>query len=381
MSDAPAPEGAGPVQGAARFAARWFDGRTAESREVGLELGPAGVIVTPADDAARLWGFDELVLVRGGRPAEPVQLERRSTPMEVLVVADDRFLELLRAALPAGTRLAHAGAGPIRAKFVLGLVAAAAAVLAVAYLWVVPSFSRFVADRVPEAWERSFGDAVLAQLDVPQQKVTEPRIVASAAGLHSRLIRASRGRVRASRLLVVRSDQVNAFAVPGGTVVVTTGLLRALRAPEELAAVIAHELGHVGEHHPMRAVARQLSMGALLGLIAGDQSALSGALRTAGDLGGLAYSRDDERAADDLATALLARVGLSPAALADALESIMEAAPRTAGVSFLSTHPAPSERIERIRAAARTAAEPRETSTYEQVAWRVMKRALADSGR
>jgi len=362
-------------------AARWFDGLTAESRDVDIALGPEGLTLTPAEGPPRSWPYGELVLMRGGSRGEPVQLERRSAPVEVLVVHDDRFLDRLRAALPAGTRLSRSGGSPITVKVVLALFAAAAALITLCYVWIVPALSRFAADRVPEPWERSFGDNVVAQFVPPEDRVAETAVAGPAVALHARLAASADGRARDSRLVVTRSDVVNAFAVPGGTVVVTTGLLRALRTPEELAAVLAHELGHVDAHHPMRAVARQLSLGALMGLVAGDHSALSGVLRTAGELGGLAYSRNDERAADDRAMALLARSGISPEALARALESLSLAAPNLSSASFLSTHPAPRERLDRLRAAAGALAVRPRGEAIDVAGWRAMKHALEDSTR
>ncbi len=67
----------------------------------------------------------------------------------------------------------------------------------------------------------------------------------------------------------------------------TTGLLRAMRTPDELAAVYAHEWGHVKRRHVMRSILRQASLQLLLSLVAGDPSALSNGLRTAGELGRL----------------------------------------------------------------------------------------------
>jgi len=370
--------------GSARFAARWFDGVTPEPREAVAEPDAGGVTVAPVMGASRHWRFDELVLVRGGSAAGPVQLERRGTPVEVLIVDDARFLAVLRSALPPGTQLAHAGGGtPVSWRLVLGLFAAAAALVAAAYLWIVPAFARFAADRVPAQWERSFGDVVVAELAPPEQRVTDPRITAPVQALHARLAASATGWARASRLVVLREPTANAFATPGGMVTVTTGLLGTLGSSDELAAVLAHELAHLEAHHPMRAVVRQLSLGALLALVAGDHSALSGALRTAGELGGLAYSRADERTADDLGMALLERNGIAPEALARALESLSRTRPGATGASFLSTHPAPRERIERIRAAARRADEGRgeEQPVHAAAAdgWRRMREALADS--
>jgi TonB family protein len=144
--------------------------------------------------------------------------------------------------------------------------------------------------------------------------------------------------------------------------------------------VIAHEHGHIRHGHVMRAITRRLSLGLLLGLVAGDQSALSGGLRAAGELGELSFSREHEREADDQAIELLARSGASPIALADALESIRKrAAPGGIPLGFLSTHPAPAERRARIRAAAASFTSHADGPAWRAGAgWQEMKAALAE---
>jgi predicted Zn-dependent protease len=365
----------------AAFDARHFDGLTPESRPVRARVAPDGVWLE--DEAgARRWELAELVLVRGDARGEPVQLERRSDPVEVLIVPDRAFLAALRAALPAGARLTKRGAWTPPARAVAGLVLAAVALILVIYRFAIPALADFAADHVPAAWERSYGEAVLAELAPEQDRVAEPAVRRPAETIHRLLAARAGERASDTRIVVLRSSIANAFAVPGGNVVVTTGLLRTLESPDELAAVIAHEHGHIRRGHVMRAIMRRLSLGVLLGLVAGDHSALSGGLRAAGELGALSYSREHEREADDEAIVLLERCGASPLALADALDHIGRAAPSGVVPGFLSTHPAPAARRLHIRAAAASFAAPAAAPAWRSnVGWQEMKAALAsDAG-
>jgi predicted Zn-dependent protease len=145
-------------------------------------------------------------------------------------------------------------------------------------------------------------------------------------------------------VIVARLPIANAFAAPGGIIVVTTPLIRILSGPDELAAVLAHEMMHVRHRHPTRALFARLSIDVLVGIIAGDASALGRSAKIAGDLGALAYGRADETEADRDAAALLVRAGVPPLALIDALESMERESRSGIGVSFLSTHPSTPER-------------------------------------
>lgn len=366
----------------AGFEARHFDGHTAEPRPATASVDALGVRVVGADGAARIWPFGELTLMRGDARDEPVQLERRADPIEVLIVPDRAFLGLLRSAMPAGTRLVKSGGRSPSLRVVAALLLAAIALIAALYRFAIPALADFAAGHVPPEWERSYGAAVLSALAPEHERARDPRLLRPPREILRGLDAPGAVPAGGERLIVLRSEVPNAFAVPGGTVLVTTGLLRAVRSSDELAAVLAHEEGHVRRGHVMRAVVRRLSMGVLLGLVAGDQSALSGVVRTAGELGELTYSREYEREADDEALALLARLGVPPLALADALESITRGSSSALTLGFLSTHPAPEERRARIRAAAASRGTPGGESPWRLGAgWEEMKAALAETSR
>ena len=353
--------------------ARHFDGRSAESRPAEVRIGADGLLVEAGGDPAR-WPFAELVLVRGDRAGEPVQLERRSQPVEVIVVDAPGFLRELRAVLPKHVRLRGDGHGLPAAKLLVGIAIAGLALLFALWRFGIPALADLAADRIPREWEAGYGRSMIAEFQKAHPPVTSPALRRPVSLVQDALAPPAAG--AADRFVVLRDDLPNAFALPGGHIVLTTGLLEALRSPDELAAVFAHEWGHVERRHVLRNIFRQASLQLLLAIVAGDQSALSGTLRTAGELGSLSYSRDYEREADDEAMALLAAHGTSPTALAEALASIRTASGEKGTLGFLSTHPAPAERIERIERAAARMPVHGESGWRDAAAWGAMKQAL-----
>jgi len=335
--------------------------------------------VTTPGEAPVLWPFAELTLVRGQSRDEPVQLERRAVPVQVVIVRYPAFRSELLAAIPRGTRLR--GSGGLRVGVPALFVALALLVLAglAAWRFGVPALADALTDRVPRDWERQFGEQVVADFAPPARQVQDSVVTGPVRQLFDRLRASGATGIEPTTLVVARDEMVNAFAAPGGAVVVTTGLLRALRSPDELAAVLAHEAGHVRRRHALRGLLRQASFQVLLGLVAGDASALSSGLQVAGALSGLSFSREDEREADLDALGSLARAALPPRALASALESIRGASPGGPELGFLSTHPSTADRVERIERARLQLPHGgvREVVTPEQ--WRAMKAALPDS--
>jgi predicted Zn-dependent protease len=368
--------GGGPPE----WTARHFDGRTARPHAARVRLDASGLMVVSESGASRLWRFDELRITRGDRRDEPVQIELSGEPVEAVIVEDRGFLTALRLALPPGARVKGAGGMRLTLGVVLGLALALGLMMVLAWRWGIPALAKVAAGHVPVEWESRIGRAVVDELAPSVLRVTDPAVTDPVEAIHARIAGHGTAGAPGSRVLVARLPIVNAFAAPGGTVVVTTRLIQALGGAEELAAVLAHEVAHVALRHPVEGLMTRLSSGALLALIAGDGSALSQAMQVAGELGALSHSRAEEAEADQAAAKLLADAGVSPRALARALDSMGRGGPKGLGASFLSTHPAPAERraqIERLAARARVRdAEP----VLDPEAWSRLLAAVQRAG-
>ena len=116
------------------------------------------------------------------------------------------------------------------------------------------------------------------------------------------------------RIQVVDAPQINAFALPGGQIVVYTGLLRKAARPEQVAGVIAHEMAHVTLRHGLRGIAKQVGVLVGVQVLTGDLSGLAAQVATAAISN--AYSRDAEREADAEGARMLAAAGIDPVLIA-----------------------------------------------------------------
>ncbi len=161
--------------------------------------------------------------------------------------------------------------------------------------------------------------------------------------------------------LVLNSDEINAFATPSGLVFVTRGLLRCCRNEDALAAVLAHEIGHIQLRHGMDAIQKARVTEALT-TIAAEGAKTFGSREVAAltqTFGGTitditntminkGYARSSEYEADRTAIALLRRVGYNPNGLEEML-TMMKKNLKAGGFDFVKTHPAPDDRIAEIR--------------------------------
>lgn len=155
---------------------------------------------------------------------------------------------------------------------------------------------------------------------------------------------------------VVRSDVPNAFALPGGKVFVTAGLMRRMEDEGELAAVLAHEIGHVAALHNVQQLQTQMGasvLAQLAGVVIGGekgQAAEAGA-QIASNMLLLKYSREDEYQADEIGIRYLARANRNPYGMVDLLTTLQELSESEPSriENMFQTHPLTSERIERAR--------------------------------
>jgi Zn-dependent protease with chaperone function len=158
------------------------------------------------------------------------------------------------------------------------------------------------------------------------------------------------------RLTLVHSDIVNAYALPGGQVVVYTGLLRKLQTPEALAALLAHESTHVNSRHSMRSLLRSGANGLLVSIIFGDATGISGALAgNLQNLNGLQYSRSLETEADEKGMDLMRRNGVPPQGMVQLMKTLEKEGDIPDELSFLSSHPLTKNRIKRAERYAKKA--------------------------
>ena len=144
---------------------------------------------------------------------------------------------------------------------------------------------------------------------------------------------------------------VNAFALPGGPIFITEGLLRQLRSEAELAGVLGHEIGHViARHSSERLAKQQLTQGLLGALIVGSGDYSTAQIgQVVGSMINMSYGREDEIESDALGIRIMVEAGYDPRGMVRVMEVLAKASGGSRQPEFMSTHPAPENRAERIR--------------------------------
>ncbi|MCU7547690.1 M48 family metallopeptidase [Chitinophagaceae bacterium LB-8] len=149
------------------------------------------------------------------------------------------------------------------------------------------------------------------------------------------------------RVTLLKRNEVNAYALPGGQIVVYSGILNKIKTPEALAALLAHESTHVNEQHSLKSLLRSAANGIIISVIFSDATGISGALvSNVENLNGLRYSRMLETEADEKGMELLLKNEVSVDGMRQLMKTTLQKIEDIpSSLSFLSSHPLTKERI------------------------------------
>lgn len=328
----------------------FFDGKRAKADVIPVAIGPDG-FEARAGEAAGLYRKGEIRLIAKSGNGDYLHLALNSPDGAMVAIRDQpQALEWLRAAglLP---RSPWSGT-PLWAKSA-ALVGFLAAFCAFMYGYGLDALANAAVRALPSGIDRALGGSAAKALG---PKLAQPRDTAALRALEksAALVRMLRpGYGDSVRILIARDSSVkNAFAFPGGAIVVYTGMLRMLETQEEWMGLLAHEGGHLHLRHGTRQIVRSGLLGVGMAMLFGDVSGASSVLLdNAGNLAALGYSRRDEAEADAFALAALGGRGYATSGLASLLRKFLRFRELPGWAAFLSTHPATAERVRAVETA------------------------------
>ena len=207
---------------------------------------------------------------------------------------------------------------------------------------------KWAVDRIPLEWEQRLGQSAYQDFLLQQTVIKDGPSVSAVQEISQRLIAHIPNNPYMFEISVVKNDVVNAFALPGGYVVVFTGLLGQAQSGEEVAGVLSHEFNHVLQRHGLERIVKQLGVVAMLGIILGDQQGLAGVMKQVSvELLSLQFGRTQETEADVTGLQLLQRSQIDPAGMITFFQRLSEK--EEGRVEWLSTHPMSAGRAARLK--------------------------------
>lgn len=362
---------------------RYFDGCSAQPVPVVVSFGERSlVILTYEGEAIAHWPLATLRAISARREAV-AQFAPAPDSEERLMLEDREMVAAIEAVCPRLYRRETDRRGGGRAVFwAFGAVGAVVGLV----LWILPALATQLAPLIPPEREQRIGDAVVSQIqsvlnaagDTVPGFCRAPEGVAALDRMTERL-EAEVDLPYPLRVSVLDHGMVNAFAAPGGRVVLFRGLIDRAESPEEVAGVLAHEIGHVVTRDPTVGVLRTAGTAGILGLMVGD-------VLGAGVLVGVTelmlnadYRREVEARADRTAYAILADAGLPTDPFAGFFRRLADRHGDTRGVlRYFSSHPALEDRA-RAAAAADDGRPTRYTPVLPDQGWVALRGICRDT--
>jgi predicted Zn-dependent protease len=343
----------------------YFDGRSNHKRRVVLRFHE-GIEIVEDGAVADIWPYAAIRRVDG--PTGSLRLSSTSAlPLARLQVEDAAAAEIAK----RHCATLDSGAGERRQtwRIVVWSLAAACSIMGFA-LYGIPYAADRIAPFVPAALERRMGEA----LDTQVRAMFDGKVCTGAEG-QAAFTQLVDGLKTAAGMNVdfdahVLSARVpNAFALPGGKIYLLDGLLQRAQSPDEVAGVLAHEIGHVSHRDGVRRLIQTGGTSFLMGLLFGDVTGAGAVIFVGRAMVDASYSRDQEHAADAFAVEVMHRLGRSPKPMGELLLRVASPHEKKS-LSILAGHPMSEARLAEMTRQDRPATGP-ELLTPAQ--WQALK--------
>lgn len=236
-----------------------------------------------------------------------------------------------------------------RHRVVWGLVSGAVLAVVLGLWFGSDLLVELAVSRIPAEWEQKLGESAYREFLAGQDVMKEGPAVDAVKEMTQRLAGQVPNNPYRFDVTVVKSDVVNAFALPGGYIVVFTGLMKKAESPEEVAGVLAHELNHVLQRHGLERIIKQMGFVAVVSIVLGNPPGLGGIMKQLGiELMALKFGRAQETEADMTGLQLLYQAKINPEGMITFFQRLAE---KDEGrVEWLSTHPMSSARADHLKA-------------------------------
>ncbi len=329
---------------------QFYQGVKPVAQRVEVHLEEATLRLSFTDSGSRadtIWIVNQINPDQTAHDGRLILSYGRPKPDQYLELMDENALQVLSQRYPwvkwtRETKGANKRAlVVIGSAFLLGIV-----LLAIGYFFFVPRLADRVASGVPKEWETDLASKMKGEL-IRNELVDSAKSVLLDSFFGAMQIKTAYD----IRFYFLKDSVVNAFAIPGGSIVVYQGLFDRIENYESLAGLIGHEFTHVEKRHSLKSMFRSVSTYMILALVFGDLTGISGVLlENANSIQNLNYSRSFEQEADAEAVRILQERRISLDGMLHLFEVFLKEGSQGVKLpEFLSTHPVTTSRIDFVK--------------------------------
>ncbi len=332
-----------------KFTCRFFDGKSLQPFTAAVEILSSGLsilIVENEKETPLLWSWHSVQVMEPPLADRPAILGCKDMTGARLIISElSRYHEILSYIPKSNIKLSNVS-HPWRK---LGILVVVTIFLLAGLLLAIPRLSIVIANHFPQSWDDAFGQFLIKNIAGKNDECVSPQGVKALQKMVSKLSKGIEDPHEIDvKVIDLGKDNINGFAVPGNHIVLLNGLLQFANGPDEVAGVLAHEMGHAIEHHPTQGVFRKV----------GIQLVLTGAFGSSAEYAStllhLKYTREDEQRADDLAVELMNKAKISTKGFVIFFEKLTQQnnvlEEHEEMLEYFTDHPGLMERIHRIEA-------------------------------
>ncbi|MBS0286239.1 MAG: M48 family metallopeptidase [Proteobacteria bacterium] len=328
------------------FIARFFDGKSLRPYQAQVEILPEYLLIkTLEPDVIEItWPWNKIKVMEPPHSGRDIVIGCSDMAGARLLLKDvTHYKAILNYIPPKNIKLSSVEHPWHRVM----IIVVAFSVLLTILLVGIPLSAPFISRHVPETWDDELGQFVVNGMSESGKECVSPNGVKALQKMVGKL---SKGSTEKFDVKVIKagSEDINAFAAPGNHVIILSGLLDFANSPDEVAGVLAHEMGHAIEHHPTQGLIRTMGINIVMYSSFGTSSDYVTKLLH------LKYSRTDEQTADDIGVALLKNANISTEGFVKFFEKLAQEhnllSEHEKMLEYFSSHPGMMERMENIKA-------------------------------
>ena len=359
------------------YDAFFYDGQSASRYDARVRITSEGLSVGYNDNPGLEWQYKDIRQNEEVYSTSETHLINLNYPNQKLIVLEPHFLSVVKKFFPSIKFYEPPRLISIRRMAILGLVLLLI-LLPVFYFILIPSFSEIVAKRIPVSFEKELSAPYLSMLVPEESLCNNSESYKKIENIFSSLTATIPESKYEFKLFIVKSDIMNAFALPGGYVVIYSELLENTDRPEQLAGVMAHEIQHITKRHGTEALVKDYSLGFLISAITNDTQTMQTTLGLAKFIGLMKYSRESETEADVEGMKMLKNAKVDPKGMVEFFEILNKHSGGFSGsLEYISSHPQTTDRIYKLRELSRGVDfEP--VGFYSDKDWKEIKKICED---
>jgi predicted Zn-dependent protease len=324
------------------FKARYFDGKSSKPYTVFVSIESGSIVIQTEDEKSFTWERSDIHETDFSSAIVTIRYGNEH-PYQQLEITDHEFIDVYRKIfhISFAQRWLHFGS----TSSILGLLVLGVLVSIVAgYLYVLPFVADRVAQHFPMDYEVSMGaqimDSYLSDAKIDDEKTETINLFFKQLNIQTEY---------PIKIVVVKDSVVNAFAMPGGGIVVYDEMLQQIDKPEQLAALLSHEFSHVQLKHATRNIFRSIAGSLFISIVLSDANGIANlVIENAHQLRNLKYSRELEHEADENGLNILRQNRIDASGMSD-LFLLLKLQQRYEPEEIVSTHPDLDSRIQFVK--------------------------------